>query len=212
MATQTKSLDPPFPKEPTQARSRKALQRIYSATNQLLETKAFDQITVAEIANTASVAVGSIYQRFKTKDELLWVMYAAYIREANDQVNKLAAAPSTPDLEGRIEDICIVVNDLFRDHKGIVRSLLLKHRQDNSSVPSEYLNRIEHVNTKFINYLIYDSATKPDKSKMQIALSLVLACYRERILFGDFSGTDQRKAKDKAFRQYIWKAVAGILQ
>ena len=60
--------------EPQQKRSRATLDRIFQATEKLLEKKRFSEITIAEIAESARCGVGTVYGRFENKDALLFSM------------------------------------------------------------------------------------------------------------------------------------------
>ncbi|WP_374469611.1 TetR/AcrR family transcriptional regulator [Phenylobacterium sp.] len=56
---------------PSQARSQRTMDEVYRSLDALLKAKGFDQITIADLASHADVAVGSIYARFKDKKALL---------------------------------------------------------------------------------------------------------------------------------------------
>ena len=61
-----------------QPRSRQTREKIVHALGDALKEKPFDQVSVAEIAERAGVAVGSVYQRFKNKDALIPVILEIY--------------------------------------------------------------------------------------------------------------------------------------
>lgn len=61
-----------------QPRSRQTREKIVNALGEALKEKPFDQVSVAEIAERAGVAVGSVYQRFKNKDALIPVILEIY--------------------------------------------------------------------------------------------------------------------------------------
>ncbi|NNE65534.1 MAG: TetR/AcrR family transcriptional regulator [Pyrinomonadaceae bacterium] len=61
-------------KPAAQARSRATRDKLIAAFEDLLAEKYFDQITVAEIAERAGVAVGTVYRRFKNKEAFIPVM------------------------------------------------------------------------------------------------------------------------------------------
>lgn len=60
---------------PRQARSRKTLKRIATATTTLLEERSAERVTVHEIVERADASVGAFYARFDSKEDAL-----AYIR------------------------------------------------------------------------------------------------------------------------------------
>ena len=61
-----------------QRRSRESRRKIVAAFDAALKEKPFDQVSVAEIAERAGVAVGTVYQRFKNKDALIPVTLEIY--------------------------------------------------------------------------------------------------------------------------------------
>jgi len=86
---------PPHPgvKPTSQARSRATRDKIVAAFEQLLRTKSFENISVAELAQHAGVSVGAVYRRFENKDSLIPVIFELY----QDRLMEWVAS------EGRIE-------------------------------------------------------------------------------------------------------------
>jgi AcrR family transcriptional regulator len=63
--------DAPWVRPPSQARSQATMERFVQATRELLEERAFEDITVADIVTRAERTVGSFYARFEDKDAVL---------------------------------------------------------------------------------------------------------------------------------------------
>jgi len=86
---------PPHPgvKPTSQARSRATRDKIVADFEQLLRTKSFENISVAELAQHAGVSVGAVYRRFENKDSLIPVIFELY----QDRLMEWVAS------EGRIE-------------------------------------------------------------------------------------------------------------
>ncbi len=61
-----------------QKRSRIAREKIVTALDSALRERPFDQVTVADIAQRAGVAVGTVYRRFENKDALIPVVMEIY--------------------------------------------------------------------------------------------------------------------------------------
>ena len=80
-----------------QARSIQTRNRIVAAFEALLKEKAFEDISVAEIASKAGVSVGAIYRRFENKDAFIPLILEAYKNRveafAADPANQLAPDP-----------------------------------------------------------------------------------------------------------------------
>lgn len=199
-------------RQPKQERSRESLRRIYSAANDLLAARTFDQITVAEISDLSHVSIGSIYQRFRGKDDLLWTLYDAYIDEAADRIDEMSRKRSEEDLHSRLQEVVITTCELFRSHRGIVRSLLLMYRQSPERVPKSLLRRVESVYEVMRHFIAESSPPATTDDTMRFALALVLAATRERILFSDFPGVSSSRRADRVFSRRLARAVARLIE
>src|SRR5438132_10014483 len=73
-------------KLPTQARSRARVEAILKAAGSLLGEVGYDGVTTNLIAERAGVPVGSIYQFFETKDDII----AALVERFQARIHKLA--------------------------------------------------------------------------------------------------------------------------
>ncbi len=62
-----------------QQRSRENRDKIVRAFAELLKEKPFERVSVAEIAERAGVAVGTLYRRYKNKDALIPVVFELYL-------------------------------------------------------------------------------------------------------------------------------------
>ena len=71
---------------PRQARSQETLERFLAATQQLLEERPFDEITVADIVGRADRTVGSFYARFDDKYAVLYELVQSVFSRVNDVV------------------------------------------------------------------------------------------------------------------------------
>src|SRR5215468_4234053 len=90
-------------KLPTQARSRVRVEAILKAAGALLGEVGYDAVTTNLIAERAGVPVGSIYQFFETKDDII----AALVARFQERIRKLAgeeldAASAARDRHGFI--------------------------------------------------------------------------------------------------------------
>lgn len=85
-------------KLPTQARSRARVEAILKAAGALLGEAGYDAVTTNMIAERAGVPVGSIYQFFETKDDII----AALVERFQQRIHKLAAEEL--DAAGAVRD------------------------------------------------------------------------------------------------------------
>ena len=110
---------PRFFRPPQQVRSRRTLDLILDATEQVLETKTFGEATLAEIMDRAGVTVGAFYRRFPDKDALLHLLdehairpsdyegpgsFASYLvhRAPRQKVEMISIAAEIPNASRRI--------------------------------------------------------------------------------------------------------------
>lgn len=65
-------------KPAAQPRAKQTRDKLVAALERLLKRKAFTEISVAEIAGEAGVAVGTVYRRFENKDAFIPVVFDLY--------------------------------------------------------------------------------------------------------------------------------------
>ena len=113
-----------------QRRSRAARQKIVSALDAVLKEKPFDQVSVAEIAERADVAVGTVYQRFKNKDALIPVIleiYKSRIEEWMSGPGRIEIEPDD-DLRSGLRKTFRQVWTIFRNEAHLLRAVHLHAR------------------------------------------------------------------------------------
>jgi AcrR family transcriptional regulator len=95
-------------KLPTQARSRARVQSILNATASLLGQVGYDNLSTNLIAERADVPVGSIYQFFETKDDIVAALaeqfQARILRLASEQLDAAGAAQDRRAFIARLVD------------------------------------------------------------------------------------------------------------
>src|SRR5687767_12609116 len=89
---------PAAPKPPQQRRSRKTLTRIVEAGLAILRERGPDGLTVQEVVARARTSVGSFYQRFAGKEELLRHLEETLAAEAAAKFEGELAARVSADL------------------------------------------------------------------------------------------------------------------
>lgn len=81
-----------------QPRSRATRDKLVAALERLLRARAFEQISVAEIAREAGVSVGAVYTRFENKDAFIPVLFELYkARLTEHEADQRAAAEADSD-------------------------------------------------------------------------------------------------------------------
>lgn len=91
---------------PKQERSRETLERILAAAEEVLDGRTFSEVSVEQILLRADVNRSSFYARFKTKEDLLPLLYERFTASARREF--LAATTLDEHLEPRrIIAMCI---------------------------------------------------------------------------------------------------------
>ncbi len=76
----------PSPRPPQQARSRRTRQKLIEAAVECFERHGFDETTTAMIAGEAGVAVGTVYNYFTDKREMILELFDQTNREVAEEV------------------------------------------------------------------------------------------------------------------------------
>ena len=196
-------------KSPVQARSKLAFERIFFATTELMRDRTFDQLSVAEIAQAADVSVGSIYQRFKTKDDLLWAMYEEYLVEAEQAFADLVADEKS--LRDHIGRLSKTISKLFSERRGIVRSLLWQFRHNPAEIPKPFLTRMEAIYAAAAAYLAKAARCKPSDSRLAYVVGFIVTTCREEFVFGDTRRLISKNWNADEFLKLQTDAAMGML-
>ena len=128
---------PTSPPAPQQARSRRTLERLLVAAEELLEECLFEALSMADVAARAGVSVGIIYTRFRTKDDLLPALFARHDAAVAGRVGAfLAKLGGKRGLRGRVDAVVDFAVEYHRKHRGLLRALTMYVRAHPESVPA----------------------------------------------------------------------------
>ncbi|MFE7594474.1 TetR/AcrR family transcriptional regulator [Kitasatospora sp. NPDC057512] len=115
------------PGPPRQKRSQAAMERILEAAQQLITDEGVAGFTLGTVAARAGVAVGTVYQRFANKEDLLVSTQRRWLDEVARAQRELflPAAVRQPDF---VRAVCLYAEHLvalFRDHAALVREFVV---------------------------------------------------------------------------------------
>ena len=119
------TIAPEGPRPPRQKRSEATLARILEAAGRLLAARDIEAVTVEDIAREAGVSVGSLYTRFRSKDELLTHLLDAIQRSQVTELETLLA-PERWDgvgLAARLDWLVDALRDSARASPGLIRAV-----------------------------------------------------------------------------------------
>lgn len=108
---------------PQQARSRAALQKVLTATEQVLATTGPADLTMAAVAERAGVSIGSIYGRFAGKDQLLTAVKDRLLTRIEDDL-VAALAEAVGGLPGVVEAFTRTLADRFSAGSHVIPYML----------------------------------------------------------------------------------------
>jgi AcrR family transcriptional regulator len=124
------SAKPYLVQQPQQARSRETMIQILDATALILETKTFEELTIAEVVLKAGTSVGAFYGRFNEKEALLQALDERFFQEFEESTIALMnpynwVGRSTGYIIGSVTRLIL---EIYSNNKGVLRSLNLKAR------------------------------------------------------------------------------------
>ncbi|MEE9577984.1 MAG: helix-turn-helix domain-containing protein [Gemmatimonadota bacterium] len=113
-------------RKPVQARSRRTMDRMVRAAEDLLEERPLDAVSVAEIVRRAGTSVGAFYARFASKSDLLAAIYARrFGAEATERSSKYLAefAAREMPLEHRTREVVRNMVAYFQDNRRLLQEM-----------------------------------------------------------------------------------------
>lgn len=119
------TIAPEGPRPPRQKRSEATLARILEAAGRLLATRDLEAVTVEDIAREAGVSVGSLYTRFKSKDDLLTHLLDSTQRRQVAQLETVLAPErwAGVGLAARLDWLVDALRDSARASPGLIRAV-----------------------------------------------------------------------------------------
>lgn len=115
------------PGPPRQKRSQAAMERILEAAQQLIAEEGIAGFTLNAVAARAGVAVGTVYQRFANKEDLLVSAQQRWLDEVvrTQREQFLPAAAQQPDFVRAVSLYAEQLAALFRGHACLVREFVV---------------------------------------------------------------------------------------
>ena len=157
---------------PAQARSQRTMDDVYRSLDEMLKTSTFDRITIADLASHASVAVGSIYARFKDKNALL---AGLHLRVSEQAIACLGPLSAPAKWEGRSD------HDLVRL---VLRVVDRFYRREAHILSAAYLADTGHINDMRLmvwqaavdrfTALLVSRSPEADPVELQLAVRVVV--------------------------------------
>lgn len=203
--------------EAVQARSRATGERILRATEQLLTTRSFEDLSMNMIADATGVSVGGVYARFASKDALLRALHVryeahrtAFLLEAFDP-----AAWSDAGLDARVHGICRALVELMRGQRHVLRSFLLRYWSRPDEAEGDFSDRLGIVYQSAIDLMLDRlpsiGAADPERAA-RTALAVIAGSCRDIIVMKPPRAPGAIGISDAELTDALARAALGILQ
>lgn len=194
---------------PLQGRSKEKLERLFRATETLLRTQPFDDLSITQICARAGVSTGTFYNRFKRKDDLLAALYDAYFGankvDYGQCLSDLAVATSPDDRLRRVIDYFA---DDYSRHAGVLRSIIVRWRRQPEVAKSAEHDAVVDSYQKLAKAL----AGEGDAESAMYCLHIIANVCRDFVLFPELLADDTLPGWRDAFRGRLRQACIGLIR
>lgn len=128
---------------PTQARSKKALERFLNVAAELLADNRFEDTGISQIALLAESSVGTFYRLLGDKDVLLYAVHERFVEQTRNAIDALVEDLSHSELSlaEQIEAFIRSMVEMFNGHEGLLRALIRR-----SSADLQFRQRFHRIN------------------------------------------------------------------
>ncbi|WP_068878012.1 MULTISPECIES: TetR/AcrR family transcriptional regulator [unclassified Phenylobacterium] len=157
---------------PAQARSQRTMDEVYRSFDALLKAKPFDEITIADLAAHADVAVGSIYARFKDKKALLAGLHLKVSDQAIACMGPLSA-PSKWD--GKSDDQMVrgIMKAIDRFYRRAAHVLGAAYLADTGHI-TEMRTKVWQAAVDNFTALLVARAPQSDPGQLHLAVKIIV--------------------------------------
>ncbi|UJJ32322.1 TetR/AcrR family transcriptional regulator [Halopseudomonas maritima] len=128
---------------PTQARSRQALERYIKVTIDLLAQNRFEDTSIAQIARLANSSVGTFYRLLADKDVLLCAVHERFVDDSHQVISDLVESLGSSEhpFQEQLKQFVRGIIGLYDGNEGLLRALIRR-----SSVDERFRERIHQLN------------------------------------------------------------------
>lgn len=173
---------------PRQARARATLERFFEATVELLQTRSFEALSVADIVSRANASVGAFYKRFSSKQALLPVLLDWIHRRQFDAIEAFVNDPRWEGvgLAGRIDAFSDSLVASYRTNQHLMKALVARQYSADNAQSAELVDSSERTLAYYTEWLLAcrDEIRHPEPEiAVSIGLTGLLTQLQTRLLF-----------------------------
>ena len=196
MAPKTKRRAPA--RETKQERSRRTLERILVAAEELLQERDFHELTMVDLAKRAGCGVGTLYARVPNKESLVACLYERQGELAREVTGGLLEQYRDSDLEERARVVSALAVEQCAAHRGTIRATtehLFRHpKGDVYGFRDEVTATIKAI-AAFLAEKADHIAKADRQDACEFAVLAAIEVAQGRVVFGDRSGMKLRYSR-----------------
>ncbi|MBU3069896.1 TetR/AcrR family transcriptional regulator [Aestuariicella sp. G3-2] len=196
--------------EPTQARSREALDRFLAAGERLLAENRFEEAGIADLAKEAQSSVGTFYRLLAEKETLSLLLMQRFFTEIEDVIEDTFNSERWQDQSISViaETFVDVFVTIHRGRAGTLRAMILQASRD-----TEFRSQVHQLNNligKRMGTLLRErkneiSHPNPDLAIKSVA-HMVLGILNQHTITGSLGGISKKNLNAelvRVFNQYL---------
>lgn len=200
--------------EPSQERSREALERFLNAGERLLEMNAFEEAGVADIARAADSSVGTFYRLLSDKETLSLLLMQRFFTHLEDVAQDTFnpeqwQGKSIPDIAERFVNVFV---DVYQGRAGTLRAMILRASRD-----TDFRDQVHQLNEligKHLGILLRQHKSeinhpKPDQA-IKAAPHMVLGILNQHTITGSLGGLSKKSLRIELIR--VFNNYLGVQQ
>lgn len=117
---------------PVQGRSKASYERMLAAAEALMAAAGSDEFTLQEVSKKGKVSIGSIYNRFESKDALLHAVQLRVLERVDRQMGAMLdeARNGASTLDQLVVALTRAVGETLKENADIMRPLMLRATND----------------------------------------------------------------------------------
>ena len=168
---------------------------IAMSCNDLLLEKGIKKLTIAEVAKTAGVSKGSIYDYFENKEDIVFEIIRSHIADYQSELNeKLNPNASTREKVFLLFDFLLKENESFQKHQNIYKEYMSIDLSGENENMSSFNNECGDFFKSILTLLIQEGISKNELKKESLQLINGLLAVEKGFLV--IHWTENRDVKD----------------
>lgn len=132
-------------RKPQQKRSAVTLERVIESAERLLRETEAEDLTIAQVVQDSGISVGAIYARFSNRDGIFAELASRFMRDTLAVFQTLDRAHwQQLSLREAVSKMVQINAALYREHRGILRAIMLRNRVARSANISTAFEQYNH--------------------------------------------------------------------